>query len=182
MATRDLSVTYLRLRSALHRKVMGRDDGATGTGLLGSASSGGGGAVDTAPLVMSGASPVYVDMVNDITGDMNSIASKMDELTRAHDQRLRIGFDPAAEAEKEREIEIYTAEITRTFNLSAAKLKRLVRHADNAADATENKVVKNIQRSCATRLHELSTRFRGQQKAYLGHMQRMVGGGGVGGE
>ena len=113
----------------------------------------------------------------------------MEELARAHDQKLRIGFDPAAEAEKEREIEIYTAEITRSFNLSAARLKRLARQGENAADATENKVVKNIQRSCATRLHELSIKFRSMQKDYLGHMKRMregasfgsiLGGGGGG--
>ena len=77
MATRDLTVTYLRLRSALHRKAPGRDGGASdasggGTGLLGGA----GGGVDTAPLVMAGASPIYVEMVAEITGDMNAIQAK----------------------------------------------------------------------------------------------------------
>ena len=75
MATRDLSVTYLRLRSALHRKAPGREVGdATGTGLLGS--SGASGGVDTTPLALAGAAPIYVEMVNEITNDMNTIQSK----------------------------------------------------------------------------------------------------------
>lgn len=97
----------------------------------------------------------------------------MDDLGKAHDQRLKIGFDPSAEQEKEREIEILTNDITRTFNLAAAKLKRIARQGDNAADGTESKVIKNIQRSLATRLHDLSTNFRTMQKSYLGQMRSM---------
>lgn len=105
---------------------------------------------------------------------MHSIlAFAVEELGKAHDQRLRIGFDPAAEQEKEREIDILTSEITRTFNIAAAKLKRFARMGDSAADGTESKVIKNMQRSLATRLHELSTGFRGMQKSYLGQMKRM---------
>ena len=76
MATRDLTVSYLRLRSALHRKAPGRDggDGSTGTGLLGA--PGISGSIDSAPLVMAGASPIYVEMVTEIQNDMNSIQSK----------------------------------------------------------------------------------------------------------
>lgn len=97
----------------------------------------------------------------------------MDDLAKAHDQRLKIDFDPTGEADKEREIDILTADITRTFNLAAAKLKRIAKQGDNAADGTESKVIKNIQRALATRLHELSTHFRSAQKAYLGQMKRM---------
>lgn len=95
----------------------------------------------------------------------------MDDLAKAHDQRLKIGFDPAAEQEKEREIDILTSDITRTFNLAAAKLKRLARHGDNSNDGTESKVIKNIQRSLATRLHDLSGGFRKLQKQYLGQVR-----------
>ena len=75
MATRDLTVSYMRLRSALHRKAPGREnsDGSSGTGLLGAP---GGGSVDAGPLVMAGASPIYVEMVTEIQNDMNSIQSK----------------------------------------------------------------------------------------------------------
>lgn len=144
MATRDLTVPYLRLRSALHRKAPGRFDEGGNTNLLAGGAAPGG--VDNAPLAgLQGASPVYVDMVTDVQSDVNGIQMKMDDLAKAHDQRLKIGFDPSAEAEKEREIDILTADITRTFNLAAAKLKRIARHGDaNAADGTESKVIKKL--------------------------------------
>lgn len=97
----------------------------------------------------------------------------VEELGKLHDERLRIGFDPAAEQEKEHEIEILTSEVTRTFNRAAGKLKRIVRQSENANDATESKVLKNIQRSLASRLHEQSTAFRQMQKTYLGQIKRM---------
>ncbi len=70
MATRDLTVPYLRLRSALHRKAPGRaEDGRDG--LLSSA-----GGPDSIPGLPTGAPPVYVEMVNDVSNDVNSIQSK----------------------------------------------------------------------------------------------------------
>lgn len=69
--------------------------------------------------------PVYVEMVNEISGDIKSIEAKMGELRGAHEARVRITFDPAAEEAKEAEVQILTAELTRAFNLAGAKLKRL---------------------------------------------------------
>lgn len=65
MATRDLTVTYLRLRSALHRKAPGRED--QGGGLLTNSEGG---------YVVPGTSPVYVEMVTDTQGDLTGIESK----------------------------------------------------------------------------------------------------------
>jgi syntaxin 16 len=186
MASRDLTVPYTRLRSALHRNQPPprRDDGSTI--LLGADASG------AAPgLALSGASPQYVEMVTEIQQQVGTISGKMDELSRAHEARLKIGFDPAAEQEKEREIDILTSEITRTFNLAARDLKRLARAGESQAkDGTEGKVIVNVQRSLATQLHDLSTQFRSKQKNYLGHMKsiregqsfkELLGGGSGGG-
>lgn len=73
MATRDLTVPYLRLRSALHRKAPGRMEDSGSTNLL---ASGAGATTDSAPLALSGASPVYVDMVTDVQNDVNNIQVK----------------------------------------------------------------------------------------------------------
>ena len=76
MATRDLTEHFIRQRSALHRKAPGArggDDGFGGSGLLAGGPSGG---LDTAPLALSGASPMYVEMVNEITADMNGLQVK----------------------------------------------------------------------------------------------------------
>lgn len=63
MATRDLTVTYMRLRSALHRKAPGHD----GSELLGAAEGG---------YAVPAGSPVYVEMVTDAQADIASIDSK----------------------------------------------------------------------------------------------------------
>jgi len=104
----------------------------------------------------------------------------VEELNRFCEQRQRINFDPKAESEKDREIEIVTGEITRAFNSSSKKIGRLKRHAEDAADVNERKVVDNILRSCASRLNELSMDFRNRQKQYLGHRKRMLDGSGFG--
>jgi syntaxin 16 len=112
-------------------------------------------------------------------------------LGEAHNKRMLINFDSVLEAEKDREIEILTNEITRTCNLCAGRVKRLTKMADSSSDAAEKKVVQNIVRSCATRLNDLSKVFREKQRVYLGHRKRVtqdsgfgsiMGGGGGGGE
>ena len=101
-------------------------------------------------------------------------------MTRLCDQRAKIAFDPKMEAEKDREIEIETNELTRTFNAAAKRLSRLGKHAESAADANENKVVKNIMHASARRLNELSLDFRKRQKQYLGARKRLLDGSGFG--
>ena len=190
MATRDLTVPFQRLRSALHRNQppprRAGDEGGS-TGLLSAADGAG-----AAPaLALSGASPQYVELVTEIQRQVHGIQARMDDLARAHDARLKIGFDPAAELEREREIDILSSEITRSFNLGARDLKRLAKQGEQQAkDGTEGKVIMNVQRSLATQLHEQSTRFRTMQKGYLGQMKSiregqsfkdLLGGGGGGG-
>jgi syntaxin 16 len=104
----------------------------------------------------------------------------VEELSRFCEQRQRINFDPKAEAEKDREIEIVTNEVTRSFNIAAKRIGRLKKHGEDAADGNEKKVVDNILRSCASRLNELSMDFRKQQKVYLGHRKRVLDGSGFG--
>lgn len=176
MATRDLTTTYLRLRSAMHRKLARPDDptgsmAGGGAGLLQPGSA----AVDMSTLTGANGSPVYVEMVTDINADMGAIQQKMAELRKSHDARLRISFNPAEENEKEREIEILTAEVSRHFNRAGQKLKRIAAFTSQA-DTAEIKIRKNIQRGLATRLHDLSTDFRGMQKTYLGQMQKLKSG------
>ena len=77
MATRDLTDHFIRQRSALHRKVGGNfgggGDGVGGTGLL---DSSGGAQIDTSALSVSGASPVYVETVNELQADFQGIATR----------------------------------------------------------------------------------------------------------
>ena len=196
MATRDLSVPFQRLRSALHRnqppRARGVEEAAGSAGLLGAAAGADASSAAALSLSLGGAaSPQYVEMVTEIQAQIQTIGSKMEQLGRAHDARLKIGFDPAAEQEREREIDILTSEITRTFHLGARDLKRLAKSGEQQAkDGTEGKVIVNVQRSLATQVHEHSTRFRAMQKGYLGQMKsiregqsfkELLGGGAGGG-
>ena len=196
MATRDLSVPFQRLRSALHRNQPPRarslEEAAGSAGLLGAAAGADASSAAALSLALGGAaSPQYVEMVTEIQAQIQTIGAKMEQLGRAHDARLKIGFDPAAEQEREREIDILTSEITRTFHLGARDLKRLAKSGEQQAkDGTEGKVIVNVQRSLATQVHEHSTRFRAMQKGYLGQMKsiregqsfkELLGGSGGGG-
>ena len=77
MATRDLTDHFIRQRSALHRKVGGGFSGVGdlggGTGLIG---SGGSNQIDTSALAVSGASPVYVETVNELQTDFQGIVAR----------------------------------------------------------------------------------------------------------
>lgn len=174
MATRDLTTQYLRLRSAMHRKrgpeadMLGGASGAGAGGLAGQA----GGPDGTGQDWSSNIAPVYVEMVNEISGDVRALEAKMAELRGAHEARVRITFDPAAEEAKEQEVQILTAELTRGFNLAGGKLKRLAAF-EAGLDGTEMKVRKNMQRGLATRLHDLSTTFRRDQKQYIGTITKL---------
>lgn len=95
----------------------------------------------------------------------------MSELEKSHEARLRITFDTNAEAQQEREIEIMTAEVSRMFNFSALKVKKLVDQADRNAPDAEMRIRKNVQRGLATRLHELSQQFKTMQKAYMARLK-----------
>lgn len=44
---------------------------------------------------------------------------------------------------------------------------------DSGLDGTELKVRKNMQRGLATRLHDISTTFRSDQKAYIGTITKI---------
>jgi len=125
--------------------------------------------------MLGGAAPVYVDFVNDITGDVNALAARMESLGKLHESRLRISFDPEAENAKEREIEMQTAEISRGFNRCGARIKRIDDYTAATSDTSQSelKIRANIKRGLATRLHELSTRFREMQKSYIGQMSKL---------
>jgi hypothetical protein len=91
----------------MNRKRPGGGDEAADRAMLsagGDAGGAGGGG-------LGGPAPHYVELVTDISGDINAVASRMETLATAHAARLRITFDPGAEAEREREIEILTAEV-----------------------------------------------------------------------
>ncbi len=69
----------------------------------------------------------------------------MTALRKAHADRLSVQFDDR-EAEKDREIDILTREITQHFNNAGARLQKLVSKDRAALIDAESKIMKNLQR------------------------------------
>jgi hypothetical protein len=74
MASRDLTTFFIRSRSLFHRpKAAGPSGGNDSGDLLGAS---GDASVDMSSLALSGASPVYVETVNELQSDLGSIATR----------------------------------------------------------------------------------------------------------
>jgi len=124
---------------------------------------------------LADASPAYVDRVDDINRAVNSIRSGIRELKELHDQRLKAVKDSQAE-DLEHRIDIRTHEVTQNFSLAGRSLKTIA--ADRTLKGDEKRTAEesirlNIQRSLASKLHQLSGEFRSSQKKYLGLVQRL---------
>lgn len=74
MASRDLTTFFFRSRSLFHRpKASGVSSVSDGGDLLGAS---GDASVDMSSLALSGASPVYVETVNELQSDLGSITTR----------------------------------------------------------------------------------------------------------
>eukprot|EP01138_Halocafeteria_seosinensis_P005030 gb/GECG01005143.1/.p1 GENE.gb/GECG01005143.1/~~gb/GECG01005143.1/.p1 ORF type:complete len:340 (+),score=59.28 gb/GECG01005143.1/:1-1020(+) len=131
---------------------------------------------DTRPLVeggfnTAGMAPVYVDRVDAVQSEISQIQQKMKELEKLHKKRLMVQFDDS-DQRQDQEIDIMTREITNHFNTAGSKLKQIAGENNNDPNSTDVQVRRNIQKSLASKLHELSKQFRQTQKKYLSDVKR----------
>ena len=77
MATRDLTMRFLRQRSS----AASRPRNATADGLLGSGAAGAGGQWNTGAI--AGMQPQYVDLMDEINSDVNTIKGKSEWFARS---------------------------------------------------------------------------------------------------
>ena len=97
----------------------------------------------------------------------------MEYLSKAHTKRLMVRFDGSEETH-DLEIDSLTQEITDHFRQCEFKLKRITRVGTTGKLFTSNadrNVRINIQRSLASKLKEVSIKFRKSQKEYLSRVQ-----------
>ncbi|XP_012569490.1 syntaxin-43 isoform X2 [Cicer arietinum] len=92
---------------------------------------------------------------------------KMSELTKAHAKALMPSFGDGKD--DQRQIETLTREITALLRKSEVGLKRLSAGSGSSEDSN---VRKNVQRSLATDLQNLSMDLRRKQSAYLKRLQQ----------
>ncbi|XP_031101692.1 syntaxin-41-like isoform X1 [Ipomoea triloba] len=187
MATRNRTILYKKYRDALKSVRV-----PTGSSSLSSGGGGGGGGpvielsttslLNTnrsyAPLstedpgtsssgpVTVGLPPAWVDVSEEIAANVQRVRTKMAELAKAHAKALMPSFGDGKE--DQRRIESLTHEITDLLKTSEKKLQRL----SAAGPSEDSNVRKNVQRSLATDLQNLSMELRKKQSTYLKQLRQ----------
>lgn len=175
MATRDLTRRFAELRLLRHG-IVGESkragDSFSESGLLDDAGANMNWAITRHQLP-----PVWVDKVDAVEEDVRLIQIKMRELSALHTKRLMVTFDES-EAERERDVEDSTREVTALFRRAERQLKQLMAESSGLTQA-EATVRNNIQRATARKLQSLSGGFRTSQKDYLRRLQAQKKGDGA---
>ncbi|OQR82056.1 syntaxin [Thraustotheca clavata] len=167
MATRDLTRTYVALRSdvkakvARRRQMVSADVHMEGNSLMRNAEM----RSDLEGTAKMQGAPAWVDAVTDVNIHIARIKHLMEKLGKIHTKRLMVRFD-GSESEHEREIESITGEITSEFRSAERILKAKMNGKDGISEA-DAKTRQNVQRALATQLQTLSADFRKSQKEYL---------------
>lgn len=113
-----------------------------------------------------GLPPAWVDVSEDIAATVQRIRTKMVDLGKVHAKALMPSFGDGKE--DQRKIESLTLEITDLLRKSEKRLQKL-----SASGASEDSNIrKNVQRSLATDLQNLSVEFRKKQSLYLKRLRQ----------
>ncbi|PNT06078.2 hypothetical protein POPTR_013G011100v4 [Populus trichocarpa] len=113
-----------------------------------------------------GLPPAWVDVSEEIAANVQRARMKMVELAKAHAKALMPSFGDGKE--DQRTIEGLTQEITGLLRKSEKQLKRLAA----AGPSEDSNVRKNVQRSLATDLQNLSMELRKKQSTYLKRLRQ----------
>ncbi|BAT86272.1 Syntaxin-43 protein [Vigna angularis] len=117
--------------------------------------------------VTVGLPPSWVDDSEEIAAAIQRARVKISDLTKAHSKALLPSFGD--DKEDQRLIETLTQEITSLLRKSEVRLKRLSAASGSSEDSN---VRKNVQRSLAIDLQNLSMDLRRKQSAYLKRLQQ----------
>ncbi|WVY98275.1 syntaxin-43 [Vigna radiata var. radiata] len=108
-----------------------------------------------------GLPPAWVDLSEEISANVQRARTKMAELAKAHAKALMPSFGDGKE--DQHAIETLTHEITDLIKRSEKRLRRL----SASGPSEDSNVRKNVQRSLATDLQNLSVELRKKQSTYL---------------
>lgn len=113
-----------------------------------------------------GLPPAWVDIAEEITANIQRARIKMAGLVKAHSKALMPSFEDGRE--DQRRIEGLTLEITDILRRSEKRLKEL----SARGPSEDSGVRKNVQRSLATDLQNLSFELRKKQSTYLKRLRQ----------
>lgn len=116
--------------------------------------------------VTVGLPPAWVDVSEEIATNVQRARTKMAELARAHAKALMPSFGDGKE--DQHAIESLTQEITNILKRSEKRLQQL----SAAGPSEDSNVRKNVQRSLATDLQNLSMELRKKQSSYLKRLRQ----------
>lgn len=113
-----------------------------------------------------GLPPAWVDLSEEISANVQRARTKMAELAKAHAKALMPSFGDGEE--DQHAIETLTHEITDLIKRSEKRLRRL----SATGPSEDSNVRKNVQRSLATDLQNLSVELRKKQSTYLKRLRQ----------
>ncbi|XP_057962659.1 syntaxin-43-like isoform X2 [Malania oleifera] len=113
-----------------------------------------------------GLPPAWVDVSEEIAENVQRARAKMAELVKAHAKALMPSFGDGKE--DQHMIEALTHEITDLLKRSEKRLQKL----SAAGPSEDSNIRKNVQRSLATDLQNLSVELRKKQSTYLKRLQQ----------
>ncbi|KAK3198330.1 hypothetical protein Dsin_021745 [Dipteronia sinensis] len=113
-----------------------------------------------------GLPPAWVDVSEEIAVNVQRVRTKMGELARAHAKALMPSFGDGKE--DQRVIESLTHEVTNLLKKSEKRLQQL----SAGGPSEDSNVRKNVQRSLATDLQNLSMELRKKQSTYLKRLRQ----------
>lgn len=116
--------------------------------------------------VTVGLPPAWVDVSEEIAANVQRARTKMNELTKAYAKALMPSFGDGKE--DQRNIEALTQEITYLLKKSEKRLQIL----SKGGPSEDLNIRKNVQRSLATDLQNLSMELRKKQSTYLKRLRQ----------
>jgi len=117
--------------------------------------------------------PRWVDIQDEVTELLGTIARKSADLEKLHQKHVLPGFeDEDVKKQEEIQIERITQEITRGFHdcqKAIQRIETMVRDAQHqgVVSKADETMANNIRISLATRVQEVSAGFRKKQSNYL---------------
>lgn len=117
--------------------------------------------------------PRWVDIQDEVTDLLGTIAKKSADLEKLHQKHVLPGFDDEdVKRQEEIAIERMTQEVTRGFHdcqKAIQRIEMMVRDArrQGGVTAADETMARNIQISLASRVQEVSAGFRKKQSSYL---------------
>ncbi|CAF0790662.1 unnamed protein product [Brachionus calyciflorus] len=116
--------------------------------------------------------PDWIGDVDEIQYDMTKIKNKLKELSSMHDKHLnRPTLDDNIDEEKK--IDFLTQEITQIMNNCQGKIRKLSIRANSfgSKSFTDQQLMRNIVKSLASQLQDITTNYRSNQNSYLKKIQ-----------